>query len=77
MATKAKSVKVNLWSILPWSDEHADMVTMDTLNQMITISANEQGREFINNDKKFRYRDDTIDEQMLLPSHVYCTIWHC
>ncbi len=34
---------------------------------MITILANEEGVEFINNDKKFRYRDDIIDEQILLP----------
>ncbi len=67
IAAKAKAVKVHLSSILPWSDERADMVKIDTLNQMITILANEEGVEFINNDKNFRYRDDTIDEQMLLP----------
>ncbi len=65
---KAKAVKVHLSSILPRSDDRADMVKIDTLNQMITILANEEGVEFINNDKNFRYRDDTIDEHMLLPA---------
>ncbi len=67
IASKSKAVKVYLSSILPRSDERADMVKIDTLKQMITILANEEGVEFINNDKKFRYRDDIIDEQMLLP----------
>ncbi len=53
IAAKAKAVKVHLSRILPQSDEHSDMVKIDTLNQMITILANEEGVEFINNDKNF------------------------
>ncbi len=67
IAAKAKTVKVHLSSILPLMDERANMVKIDTHNQMITILANEEGVEFLNNDKNFRYRDDTIDEQMFLP----------
>ncbi len=43
IAAKAKAVKVHFSIIFPQSDECADMVKIDTLNQMITILANEEG----------------------------------
>ncbi len=67
MAAKVKGVKVHLSSIFPPSDGHADMVKIDVLNQIITVLANKESIIFINHDKTFRYRDDTIYEQMLFP----------
>ncbi len=56
--TKVKGEHVHLSSILPRQDDRADMV----------IIANEQDIEFINNDENFRYRNDSVDESMMLPS---------
>ncbi len=43
------------------------MVKIDTLNQIIKIIANEQDIEFINNHENFRYRNDSVDDSMMLP----------
>ncbi len=64
---KVKGEHVHLSSILTRQDDRADMVNIYTLNQMIKIIANGQDIEFINNDEKFRYRNDSINESMMLP----------
>ncbi len=64
---KLRSERVILSSVLPRCDAKADPAKIDTLNQlMVTITATE-GVSFVNQDQNFKYRDDTMDESLLLP----------
>lgn len=66
-AAKSKASHIHLSSILPRTDNRADMSKIDTLNQMLVLLANEQDIHFVNNDNNFRYRNDSPDESVLLP----------
>ena len=63
---KDRAQHVHLASVLPRADDKADMVKIDNVNQLLTTTANNLNVNFVNNDKNFRYRDDTIDETLLL-----------
>jgi len=64
-SAKERAVNVHLSSILPRTDEKAERNKIDNLNQMLITVTNNQEITFINNDKNFRYRDDSIVESML------------
>ncbi len=46
--------KVHTYSILPRSDEIANMAKIDQLNQMLVNVGNEQGLHFVNNFQNFQ-----------------------
>ncbi len=64
---KTKALQVHLSSILPRTDQRADLAKIETINQLLVVLANEEQVRFVNNDNNFRYRNNTPDESLLLP----------
>jgi ribA/ribD-fused uncharacterized protein len=63
-----RAEKVHLSSVMPRMDSQSFSTKIDTLNQFLTTLANTHKVTFINNDKNFKYRDDTTDVSLLSPA---------
>ena len=64
---KERATNVYLSSVMPRIDEKADAQKIETLNQLLMTTCNDLDIDFINNDQNFRYRNNSIDESLLLP----------
>lgn len=62
---KQRATNIHLSSILPRNDGKVDTTKIDALNQMLVTVTNQHEVNFINNDKNFLYRDNSIDMSML------------
>ncbi len=68
---KLRAETVVVSSVLPRTDENADMSKIDNVNQLLVTLVNETGCQFVNQDTNFRYRDDSVDDTLLSPDGVH------
>ena len=73
LITSAKSIATNVTvsSIPPREDNKVDREKLDTIHQMLIPITNEDGVKFINHDINFRYRDDSVDSNLLLADKLH------
>ena len=62
---KQRATNVHLSSILPRNDERVEVTKIDAFNLALVTLTNQEDVEYINNDKNFLYRDNSIDITML------------
>lgn len=67
LEAKLRADHVTVSSILPRCDTKADMPKIDNVNQLILTTCNDMHVQYVNHDQNCRYRDDTIDNNLLLP----------
>lgn len=67
LEAQSKAETVCISSILPRLDDERHVTKIDNLNQILTTMANSNDAKFINNDKNFKYRDDSTDASLLSP----------
>ena len=65
---KPRAEKVYLSSIMPRLDEASFTEKIDALNETLSTLATSQSATFINNDRNFKYRDNTADSNLLIPT---------
>ena len=74
---KEKAENVCLCSILPRSDNKADIAKIDDLNRLIRTMATELQVECIDNDKNFRFQDGSVDETTLAADQLHLSAIGC
>ena len=67
LLAKERAQEVHFSSILPRMDEKVEQNKIDALNQLLVPLCNSHQVKFINHDCNFKYRDNSIDETLLLP----------
>jgi ribA/ribD-fused uncharacterized protein len=63
---KKKAEKVYLSSITPRTDDAEVQQKINTVNQMLVTLTNEEKVHFLNNDENFLYRNNAVDNSLLL-----------
>ena len=67
LLAKERAKEVHLSSVLPRLDDKVEQQKIDALNQLLVPLCNSLNVKFINNDLNFKYRDNTVDDSLLLP----------
>jgi lysophospholipase L1-like esterase len=62
---KQRATNVHLSSILPRNDGKVQTAKIDAMNQLLITVTNQHDVVFINNDKNFLYRDNSVDTTLL------------
>ena len=65
LVAKERAENVHVSSIMPRADDKADLQRIENINMLLTTTATATGVTYINNDKNFKYRDDTVDLSLL------------
>ena len=68
---KAIATSVTISSIPPRDDNRVDPGKLENLNGLLMPIANDEDIQFVNHDRNFRYRDNSVDTSLLLVDKLH------